>query len=51
MLRSAGYESNSYQTLSVTIIYHNLVGITNLSVDLVSDRDLDRFESVQNVEL
>lgn len=39
------------QTVSVTIIYYDLVGITNLSVHLISDRDLDRFESVQNVEL
>jgi hypothetical protein len=38
-------------TVSVSTIYHGLVGITNLSVDLVSDGDLDRFESIQNVEL
>ena len=39
------------QTVSVSTIYHDLIGITDLSVDLVSDSDLDRFECVQNVEL
>jgi hypothetical protein len=37
--------------VSVTIICFHLVGITNLSVDLISDRDLDRFETIQDVEL
>lgn len=39
------------QTVSVFTIHHDLVGITDLSVDLVSDGDFDRFKSIQNVEL
>ena len=37
--------------MSGSTIYHDLVDIADLSVDLVSDGDLDRFESIQNVEL
>lgn len=34
-----------------TIYHHNLVGITDLSIDLVGNGDLDCFEGIQNVEL
>jgi len=33
------------------IYHHHLVGITDLSIDLVGNGDLDCFESIQNVEL
>lgn len=36
---------------SVYTIYHHVVGITDLSINLVGNGDLDRFESIQNVEL
>lgn len=35
----------------VSTINYDLVGITYLSIDLVGNGDLDRFESIQNVEL
>lgn len=37
--------------VSVSTIHRDLVGIADLSVDLVSDGDLDRFESIQDIEL
>ena len=39
------------QTVSVSTIHHDLVGITDLSAELISDGDLDRLKSIQNVEL
>lgn len=39
------------ERLASLTIYHDLVGTADLSVDLVSDGDLDRLESIQNVEL
>lgn len=37
--------------VNITVLYHALIDITDLSVDLVRNGNLDRFESVQDIEL